>query len=111
MAMGAAIKLLEDFCAMGLCKTLYNHVYPFWSKVEYINWHHSVNSCPIFIIFFLFCWYFQAASIYCKNEAENQLENFGFNPLLLCKPVLKTLNMIMMVISVKRVTQSQFSSL
>ncbi len=24
---------------------------------------------------------FQAASIYCKSKAENQLEKFGFNPL------------------------------
>ncbi len=71
----------ENLYAMGLCKTLYNHVYQFWSKDEYINWHHSVNSCPIFIVFFLFCWYFQAAYIYCKNEAENQVENFGLNPL------------------------------
>ncbi len=66
---------------MALYKILYNHVYQFLSKVEYLNWHHSVNSCPIFIIFFLFCSDFQAASIYCKGKAENQLEKIGLNPL------------------------------
>ena len=43
----------------------------------------SVNYCPIFIIYFLFCSYFQAASIYCKSQAENLLEEFGLNPLQL----------------------------
>ncbi len=33
------------------------------------------------MIFFLFCSYFQAASIYCKSQAEKQLEKFGLNPL------------------------------
>ncbi len=67
---------------MGLYKILYNHVYQFISKVAYINWHHSVNSCPIFIIFFLFCSCFRAASIHCKSRVENQLENFDLNPLM-----------------------------
>ncbi len=34
-------------------------------------------------LFFLFCSYFQAASIYCKSQAENQLEKIGLNPLQL----------------------------
>ncbi len=43
----------------------------------------KLHFCPIFIIFFLFCSYFQAASIYGKSEARNQSEKNGLNPLVL----------------------------